>query len=336
MGAAPGVRHPAILDAAGLPLGDALGVADDEGADVVALRPGDHGPGRLVVGLADSATVAGLGSTLGGSKLSPTPRPPLTAPRGFPGHLSLPNLGVGEVQALLGPDRPSRDEQGMGRSGDGEGVDDPGVDPGHLGTGARCHRHLGRDVEDQAPGVAEQGDRADLIGGVGEGSGQAQPQPGDHTGHRQSHPAVLELEGPLVVAQRHQVSAASRVAAPLATAFPFGRLHAGVGVAAQDRAQRRSRELADAHPGGFPAELLVGEEGLCPPPKANRIQLDQGGPDVAPGPEQSEAAPALGRGEAQGDPSGAVDDGRAIGWALARHVRTLLCGCDNRIRANVG
>ena len=64
MGAAPGVGHPAVLEAPGILLGDPLGIAHDQGAHVVALRPGDHGPGRLVVGLADPATVASLGSPL--------------------------------------------------------------------------------------------------------------------------------------------------------------------------------------------------------------------------------------------------------------------------------
>ncbi len=284
MGAAPGVGHPAVLEAPGILLGDPLGIAHDQGAHVVALRPGDHGPGRLVVGLADPATVASLGPPLRGSQLSPTPRPPRSVPRGFPGHLSLAGLGIGQMQAFFGPDGPSRDEQGMGRAGHGEGVDDPGVHPGHLGTGARRHRHLGREVEDQASGVAEQGDRTDLIGGVGEGPGQAQPQLGSPAGHRQAYPAVLELKGPLVVAQRHQVSATSRVTGPLATAFSLGRFHAGIGVAAQDRAQRRNRELAHGHPGHFPAQFLVAEKGLCPPPKSPRVQLDQGRPDVAPAP----------------------------------------------------
>ncbi len=289
MGATPGVRHPAVLEAAGILRGDALGVAHDEGAHVVALRRGDHGPGRLVVGLANPSAVASLGPALAGSELSPTPRSRLTAPRGFRGHLSLTGLGVGQMEAFLGPDGPSRDEEGLGPAGHGERVDDPGIHPCDGGTRARGHRHLRRDVEDQTSGIAKQGDRADLIGGVREGPGQPQPQLGGPTGHRQSDAAVLELEGPLVVAQRHQMLASPRVAGPLAAAFALGRFHAGIRVAAQDRAQRRNRELAHPTPATSRQSSWKPRRGFAPRRKRNEfssIRAAQTSPPASRSPKQ--------------------------------------------------
>src|SRR3989440_9917074 len=77
---APPVAKRQVLTVPAIPGGDALGVAHDHGSHLVAHQPGHHGLGRLVVGVADPAAVAGLRSPPGRPGGAPAPAPPLDPP----------------------------------------------------------------------------------------------------------------------------------------------------------------------------------------------------------------------------------------------------------------
>src|SRR5713226_7119087 len=100
---APPVAKAQVLAPAHVALADPLGVPDDKGPHPVVDRPGDHGLGCLVVGLADATAVAGLPAALGPAEPAPAPRSPLAPARGLSTHPPRPRLGVGEVQVALGP-----------------------------------------------------------------------------------------------------------------------------------------------------------------------------------------------------------------------------------------
>jgi hypothetical protein len=70
-----------------------------------------------------------------------------------------------QVQELLGPDSPARDEESLLISGYGQGMDDAGVDPGHL-PGPQLslgHRYPGGDVDEQLPGLVCEPDCSDQL-----------------------------------------------------------------------------------------------------------------------------------------------------------------------------
>lgn len=146
-----------ILAPPDVPLGDALGMTYHQRAEAPGHGPLDDRFGSLVVGLAHTTAMAGLGRALGGGQLAPPPGAPLAAPRHPTAHLAGPALGVGQVQTLLGPDGPARDEQGLVRSHRRVGMDDAQIHPSHPGgVGAVVlDRDLGSDVEDEASGVDE-------------------------------------------------------------------------------------------------------------------------------------------------------------------------------------
>src|SRR5437588_13073231 len=73
---APPLAQPEVLSPPYVLVADPLGVADPQGSDFVVDRPGDHGPGSLVLCLMDAPAVAGLRSALGSAELSPSPRSP--------------------------------------------------------------------------------------------------------------------------------------------------------------------------------------------------------------------------------------------------------------------
>ena len=149
------VLGPAVLaPPRGLSL-DTGGVADHGQAHVVGHHELSRQAGGPVAGQLHHPTVPGLGPALRPGQLLPPPRTgpaslaglgPQRAPLG--GHLPLAGLLVFQVQELLGPDGAARDKQGLVTSGDGQGVDDSGVDAGHF-LGDRSglgHRHPGGHV----------------------------------------------------------------------------------------------------------------------------------------------------------------------------------------------
>src|SRR5205807_318412 len=70
---APQVTKRQVLASPAVPGGDAPGIADDHGAHPAFDKPRHDGLGRLVVGLAHPAAVAGLGSSVASPVAAPAP-----------------------------------------------------------------------------------------------------------------------------------------------------------------------------------------------------------------------------------------------------------------------
>jgi hypothetical protein len=87
------------------------GVADGQGADPAGHRPGDHGGGGFVLGLADPPPVPRLGQPLAAPVVSSPPRAFLPGLGCAVGHRLLAGFAVGQVHAVLGADRPPRHQQ---------------------------------------------------------------------------------------------------------------------------------------------------------------------------------------------------------------------------------
>jgi len=147
--APPPLAQAAVLAPPGVLGGDPLGIADDQRADAPGEGPAHHLLGCLVVGLVHPAAVAGLGGPLGPTQAAPAPRAPLAPPGGPAPHGPGPGGGVGQVQALFGPDRPPRDHQALAGPGHRVWVNDAQVHPGQAG-GVKAmvfYRDLGCDIE---------------------------------------------------------------------------------------------------------------------------------------------------------------------------------------------
>ena len=129
VGAVPGPQ-PAVVDGPEVTVGDAFGVADDQGGDPVGDGPVDDQFGGVVLAVADPAAVAGVGAALGPAGLTPPPRAALAWFGGPAGGGPGPGFGVGQVQVVLGPGGPTGDQQGVGAGHHRVGVDDTQVDPG--------------------------------------------------------------------------------------------------------------------------------------------------------------------------------------------------------------
>jgi hypothetical protein len=144
-------------------------VADGQGADPAAHGPADHSAGGLVLGLADPAGVPRLDYPLAAPVVPPAAGSALPGFRGAAGDGPAPCFGVLQVQVVLGADRPPGDQQRLPVGpGDGVGVDDAQVHPGHPGTmrsrasRVDSDRDFGRHVGPQPPRVIQHGDRPDL------------------------------------------------------------------------------------------------------------------------------------------------------------------------------
>ena len=147
--------EPPVLCGAAAGVGDALGVADDEGADVMVDRPCDDGVGGFVLGLVDPSPVTRLGTPLLVAEFAPAAAAALPAPRRLRAHVAVAGFGVGEMDAFLGADRSARDQQRLIGAGDGVGVDDPEIDAGdpvRVDVGGH-DRNRGGDIEYESAGV---------------------------------------------------------------------------------------------------------------------------------------------------------------------------------------
>jgi hypothetical protein len=122
MHAAP-VAQPQVVAPAPVPPGDALGIADQQGADPVVDGEGDHRAGGLMVGLTHPAAMAHLCAPLRRSVLTPAPGAALPRLGRPAGSRAGAGFAVGQVQVVLGADRPARHQQpgavGGDRVGDG-------------------------------------------------------------------------------------------------------------------------------------------------------------------------------------------------------------------------
>jgi hypothetical protein len=117
--------QPEVLHPAHVLVGDACGVAHDEGADPLLDGEGDDLLGGLVLGLVDAAAMARLDPAQASPMAAPAPRPSLAGPGCAAGGSGVPCLLILKMQVALGAERPPRHQQPRGLGGDREGVDDP-------------------------------------------------------------------------------------------------------------------------------------------------------------------------------------------------------------------
>jgi hypothetical protein len=153
-------RTALVVDRATAAPADALGLADHERADPALHAPGDDLLGGRVVGVADAPPVAGRRVAHPATEPAPAARPALgrCGAAGTPGapppaRGAVTGLGVVEVEAVPGPQRPAGQEQRLAAgAGDRVGVHDAQVDACHaggVGPGVGGHRHLGAHGERQ-------------------------------------------------------------------------------------------------------------------------------------------------------------------------------------------
>jgi hypothetical protein len=103
VGAAP-LPQPPVLHPARILRCDAVGVAHDEGPDLMLDGEGDDLLGGLMVGVVDAAAMASFGTPQAGSVAAPATRPALPRRGRPPGGLGLAGLLIGTVQVALGAD----------------------------------------------------------------------------------------------------------------------------------------------------------------------------------------------------------------------------------------
>jgi hypothetical protein len=85
MGASP-LSSTKVLHPARVLAGDALGVANQQGADLVPYRKGDYLLGSLMLGLVDATAMASLRPPHANPVTAPPSRPALPTLRGSPGR----------------------------------------------------------------------------------------------------------------------------------------------------------------------------------------------------------------------------------------------------------
>jgi hypothetical protein len=110
---------------------DAPEITDCEDANPLLDGECDHFPGRLVVRLANSPTVASLGSSLLEPVAAPAARATLPRRGCAPAHRSLTGLSVVQVQPVLGADGSTRNQQCGFLGHHGIGMNDAEIYPGY-------------------------------------------------------------------------------------------------------------------------------------------------------------------------------------------------------------
>jgi hypothetical protein len=323
MGTAPPPQAE-VLHPARVVVGDACGVAHDEGADLVLDGEGDDLLGGLVLGLMDATAMAGFDPPQAGPVAAPAPRPALPRLRRAAGGRGLPCLLILEVQVALGAERPPRDQQPGALGDNGVGVDDAKVDPGHPtwvqvvvldGDG-------GGDRQPQPPTVREQGDRADLLRRIWDRAGKANPQLGLALGDRQPYSPSFDSEPRVTEADRDQAAFAPREPGLFSLTAALGGLEPGVAVAAQHRPRADDRQLPERpRSGQLAAKLLVAGNWWSALLHALSVAVEQPRPHVPGRPQQPVAASGLPAGGPQSDRRGAEHQAR-IGAGL-RHVEPM-------------
>jgi hypothetical protein len=315
VGAAP-LPQPPVLHPARILLGDPPRVPDHQRADLVVDGEGDHLLGGLVLGLMDAAAMACLHPPQPRPVATPAPRPALPRPGRAAGGLGLAGLLICTVQVALGPDGPPRHQQPSVLGHDRVGVDDPKINPGHP---TRIQVVLldgdgGGDRQPQPPTIGQQRHRPDLLGRIGEGSGQPHPQLGLALSDRQPHPLALYAECAVVGADRDQRPLAPREPSLARLTTAVGGLEPGVGVAAQHRPCPHRRQLPKAVGlGQLPAQRLVVADCGFVPLVALPVAVQQPRPHVPGRPQQPVATAGLPTGGAQADVGSAMQQARSGG-----------------------
>ena len=335
----PPVSGGEVVAGPGVSIEDPAGIAHHQAADALVPGEGDHGSGRLVMGLGQASAVAAFEDLGPGPVLAPPTRSPLALGRGPPGDAAAPGFRFDQVKPGFGPKRTARHEQGPLLSHDGEEMDHAEVHTDDLvGVGSflgsiALDLDLGRDVDAEPGAVGEQRDRPDGAGRVRDLPGEADDEGRATLGDGDPEATVLETEGAGVVARRHEGLLASGVAGrsspPLA---PPGRGHPRIGVATQDGAGTGRRQFAEDARSvrrQLTTQSLVGDKQRPMALATDGVQLDNAGPHVSPGAKQAKAASALCGGGAQRDPRRSMDDLRRIRRALAGHDPIMTIGCHS-------
>jgi hypothetical protein len=156
---------------------------------------------------------------------------------------------------------------------------------------------------DEATRVLEQGHRPDGLERVGQVARQTQPTRRRPRGQRDPHPSPLDLEGPVMPAQRHQRPLPARVTGRLTGPRATRRLETRRRVATRHRAHRAHRQLAHPHPGDLAAPRLLPKDRPRPATEPDPVHLDQRRPDVCARTQQAEQPTTLRRRDSQLDPS---------------------------------
>jgi hypothetical protein len=179
----------------------------------------------------------------------------------LPCRLGAADLLVLEVAVALGADRPPRPQQPRLLSHHRIRMNDAKVYPCHP---PRVQVVLldgdgGGDRQPQPSAIGQQGDRADLLGRVGQRAGQPHPQRRAAPGDRQPHPLALDGEAAVVVPDRDQSALAAREPGVLlAGLVTLGGLEPGVAVALEHRPGPGDRQLPEAvRPGQLLAQGVI-------------------------------------------------------------------------------
>jgi len=143
---------PAVVDPARVLLGDPPWVTDGHGTWTVLGDERRRSSCGLVGRLAHHLAVAGVGLALGAGDLLPATRTNDPGATGLGSQRPplfrldlLAGLRVFEVQVLLGPERPARDEERLVANGNGGRVDDAEVDAGNKARLCTVPRALNLD-----------------------------------------------------------------------------------------------------------------------------------------------------------------------------------------------
>jgi hypothetical protein len=102
----PPLPQSKIVHMTGVLVGDALGIANHQGADPMVDGEGDNLLGCLMLSLVDAAAVANLEAALSQPVAAPAARATLPGLGCSPCGLSLAGLPVAEMQVALGPQSP--------------------------------------------------------------------------------------------------------------------------------------------------------------------------------------------------------------------------------------
>jgi hypothetical protein len=178
VGAAPPpkaeVVHPTCVV-----LGDAPGIADQQGAHALLDGEVDDLLGGLMLGLMDTATVARLGTPQPRPMTAPTARAALPGLGGAPAGRGLAGLLIRKMEVVLGAQRPPRHQHAGVLGHHRIRVDDPKIhacDPVLVQVVVLLDGDGGGDRQPQPSTIGKQGYRPDLLGWVRQGAGQPHPK----------------------------------------------------------------------------------------------------------------------------------------------------------------
>lgn len=267
-------------------------------------------------GLANAAVVPPLHHTLTPPKLAPPTRTTLAWLGYTSGDRTLAGLGIGQVQAMLGPNRTARHQQTAPvRTGHRERVNHSQVHTRDaigvrsLAIGVDRDGDFGGHVKPEPARIEQQGDRPHLPGRVGDGAGQPHPQPWTTAGNRNPHPplATVHAERSRVPADRHHEPAPPRKPRRVVPILAFLRRgEPSIGETLQHRPRTHRVELTKRARTGhsqLTTQLLIANHQPITTAATPAVDLQHTRPHVARGPKQRPAPGRLPRRDPQPHPS---------------------------------